>query len=88
MMKVLASKLFGKPVILDVGMKIGKLYDFKFDQRTGEIYALLIEPDETIKEIKDMFRWEGEKVIIPITTLKSVGDFIVIDKRKLAMYKL
>ena len=87
-MKIRASKIFGKRVLLDVGILIGTLQDLKFDKKTGEVYALIVKPEELTKEIKEMFRWEGENIIIPVTTLKNIGDFIVIDKNKLSMYKL
>ena len=87
-MKIRASRIFGKRVLLDVGILIGQLTDLKFDKRTGEVYALIVKPEDLPKELRELFRWEGENIIIPATTLKNIGDFIIIDKNKLAVYKL
>jgi len=87
-MRIRTSKLFGKKVILDVGIVIGRLEDFEFNKKTGEIYALIIQPEELDPQHRELFRWRGDKIIVPITTLKSIGDFIVLDKNKLQMYKI
>jgi sporulation protein YlmC with PRC-barrel domain len=85
-MIVRLSTLFEKPVILDVGIPIGRLVDVKFDERTGNVYALLVKPQELSKDVLKKFRREGEYLIIPVPTLKSVGEFIVIDHSKLVRY--
>jgi sporulation protein YlmC with PRC-barrel domain len=75
---ITARSLAKKTVTLSDGTVIGKLYHIIADLRTGEIQNILVRPLKEVPGIK----MEDGLYVIPFESVKAIGDYIIIDKRK------
>ena len=76
---VLAKSLSKKVVLLSDGTVVGTVYNITVDLRTGSLMDLLVKPQTEIPEIKE----EDGIYIIPFEGVKSISDYVVVDRRKL-----
>ncbi len=77
-MYVPARSLARKSVVLTDGTVVGTLYNITVDFKTGSIVNLLVRPEN---EIPDFKKEEG-LYIIPFECVRSLKDFIVVDRRR------
>uniref|UniRef100_UPI0030BA2B4E PRC-barrel domain-containing protein n=1 Tax=Archaeoglobus fulgidus TaxID=2234 RepID=UPI0030BA2B4E len=77
-MYVPARSLARKSVVLTDGTVVGTLYNITVDFKTGTIVNLLVKPEN---EIPDFKKEEG-LYIIPFECVRSLKDFIVVDRRR------
>ena len=75
---ITAKSLDKKTVTLSDGTIIGKLSNALVNFKTGDILSLLVKPS---KEISDFEMHDGVYVI-PFECVKSISDYIVVDKKK------
>lgn len=77
-MRIPARSLARKPVVLTDGTIVGTLYNITIDFKTGSIVNLLVRPQNEVPE----FRKEEGLYIIPFECVRSLKDFVVVDRRK------
>ncbi len=78
-MDVPARSLARKTVVLTDGTVVGTLYNITVDFKTGSIVNLLVKPQSEIPE----FRKDEGLYLIPFDCVRSLKDYIVVDRRKL-----
>ncbi len=78
-MDVPARSLARKTVVLTDGTVVGTLYNITVDFKTGSIVNLLVKPQNEIPE----FRKDEGLYLIPFDCVRSLKDYIVVDRRKL-----
>ena len=76
---ILAKSLSKKVVLLSDGTVVGTVYNITVDLRTGSLIDLLVKPQTEIPEIVK----EDGIYIIPFESVKSISDYVVLDRRKL-----
>ncbi|RLI73884.1 PRC-barrel domain containing protein [Archaeoglobales archaeon] len=76
---ILAKSLSKKVVLLSDGTVVGTVYNITVDLRTGSLIDLLVKPQTEIPEIVK----EDGIYIIPFESVKSVSDYVVLDRKKL-----
>ncbi len=84
MVRIKASHLRDMELITDTGVRLGWVYDLSFDENTGEILIIVTEPDEDLDTSEFVTDREG-LLLVPMSSVKSIGEFIVIDSGKLAV---
>jgi len=84
MVKIMASKLRDVELITDTGIRLGWVYDFSFDEETGNLLVIVAEPDEDLDTSDFVTDHEG-LLLIPVSAVKSIGEVIIIDSTKLAV---
>ncbi|NPA47475.1 MAG: PRC-barrel domain containing protein [Thermococci archaeon] len=84
MVRIRASHLRDMELITDTGVRLGWVYDLSFDEKTGEILIIVTEPDEDLDTSEFVTDKEG-LLLVPVSAIKSIGEFIVIDSEKLAV---
>jgi len=80
MAKVYGSTLPGKPVMGMDGSVVGKL-SVLVNKKTGMLTEFVVKPDPSI-ELQGM-RVEGDYLLVPATAVRSIRDYIVVDKQRL-----
>jgi len=77
-MRIPAKSLARKSVVLTDGTVVGTLYNITVDFKTGSIVNLLVKPQNEVPE----FRKEEGLYIIPFECVRSLKDFVVVDRRR------
>lgn len=81
MPKVAASRIRDRMVVTSQGHEVGLLFDLVADEKTGKLVALVVEP--TTEEMREMLLTDKEGlVLIPVTALRAIRDFIVVDAKR------
>ncbi len=80
-MRVFARSLAKKTVLLSDGTVVGVLHNITADLKTGMLLNLIVKPAKN-SNIPELEKQDGFYVI-PFETVKSVSDYVVIDKRAL-----
>ena len=75
----IAKQLGGKRVITNKGEEIGRLSDIVFDERSGRMETLLIEPNTDSKIARNMATTDG-MATVPFKAVFAVSDVIVVDE--------
>ncbi len=75
----IARQLGGKRVITNKGEEIGRISDIQFDESTGDLVYILIDPNPESRLVKRL-RKEEDLVVIPYKALYAVGDVVVVDE--------
>ncbi|MBO8181933.1 MAG: PRC-barrel domain-containing protein [Archaeoglobus sp.] len=77
---VFAKSLAKKMVLLSDGTVVGTLYNITVDLKTGAILELIIKPAQNpVPELEK----QNDLYIVPFESVKSISDYIVLDKRKI-----
>ena len=76
-MKVLESDLRGKTVMSEEGLYLGILRNSLFDEKTGSLLSVLVEPSEDIDPRLYNLDDLGH-IVFPFETIKSVKDVVII----------
>jgi len=76
---VFAKSLARKTVLLSDGTVVGTVYNITVDLKTGTLIDLLVKPQNDVPELKK----QDGLYVIPFDSVKSISDYVVIDKRKL-----
>jgi sporulation protein YlmC with PRC-barrel domain len=79
MPKVFAKNLSNKQVMTTDGTEIGILDNIVMEVKTGKLEDLIVKPDiglDTSKYITD-----GQFLKIPFKAVRSIKDYIVVDKQ-------
>lgn len=84
MLKTRGDQLIGKFIISEeTGRKFGMVSDFKFIVESGELISLLLSEVTGYAKEVGIEQDEKGRFMIPFSTVKSVGDFIIIVEREL-----
>ncbi|HID26506.1 MAG TPA: PRC-barrel domain containing protein [Methanosarcinales archaeon] len=79
MTKVFAKSLLSKKRIMSVdGTELGILKSIVFDIRTGNLIDIIMKPDIELNTAN--YRTQGNDVLIPFESVRSVKDHIMVDK--------
>ncbi len=77
---VFAKSLAKKMVLLSDGTVVGTLYNVTVDLKTGSILELIVKPGQNpVPELEK----HNNLYIVPFESVKSISDYIVLDKRKI-----
>ena len=84
-MKSRGRDMLGKAVISEEsGRKFGIVGDIQFVAESGELLSIvLVEPTRHTGEITLERDGQG-RLLIPFSSVKSVGDFVIISEKELA----
>ena len=80
-----ARNLIGKVIVSEeTGRKFGTVGNLSFVSESGELLNLIIsEPTEHINRL-NLERDEHNRLLVPFSTVKSVGDFVIISEKEIS----
>ena len=81
---VRGGSLIGKVVVSEeTGRKFGVVGDYKFVAESGELLSIVLaEPTRHAKEL-NLERDEKGGFLIPFSSVRSVGDFVIISEKEI-----
>ena len=76
--------LLGKVIVSEeTGRKFGVIGDINFVAESGELLNLvLVEPTKHISDLS-LEKDESNRVLVPFSSVKSVGDFVIISEKEI-----
>ena len=81
MSDILAENLSGKSVMGSDGTELGLLYNITMDLKSGELYNLVIEPDEELPTRSVDFDVDDDgRFLVPVNRVQAVKDYIVVQR--------
>ena len=84
MVKSKMKSILGKIVVSEeTGRKFGIVGDINFVSESGELLNIIL--DQQTKHVEDLNleRDEHGRVLIPFSTVKSIGDFVIISEKEI-----
>ena len=83
-MQAKGKELLGKIVVSEeTGRKFGVVGDLNFIAESGELLSIVLsEPTKHANDL-NLERDEDNRMLIPFSTIKSVGDFVIISEREI-----
>jgi len=84
MMRSRGRDVIGKVIVSEeTGRKFGTVGDINFIADTGELLNIvLVEPTKHIGDLT-LERDESSRLLIPFSSVKSVGDFVIISEKEI-----
>lgn len=84
MMRSRGKDLVGKVIVSEeTGRKFGTVGDINFIADTGELLSImLVEPTKHIGDLS-LEKDESNRLLIPFSSVKSVGDFVIISEKEI-----
>ena len=84
MMRSRGRDVIGKVIVSEeTGRKFGVVGDINFIADTGELLNIVIvEPTKHIGDLS-LDRDENSRLLIPFSSVKSVGDFVIISEKEI-----
>ncbi len=84
MIKNRGKDLVGRVIVSEeTGRKFGVVGDINFVSESGELLSLvLVEPTKHSNDL-NLERDENNKILIPFSSVKSVGDFVIISEKEI-----
>ncbi len=82
--RVRAGDIVGKTIISEeTGRKFGVVSNIDFVTESGELLNLIVE--QSTKHLSDLNLKSDEKgrLLIPFSSVKSVGDFVIVSENEL-----
>ncbi len=78
------KKLLGKIVVSEeTGRKFGVVGDLNFVGESGELLSIVLsEPTKYVNELS-LERDDENRFLIPFSTVKSVGDFVIVSEKEI-----
>ena len=81
MADILAENLSGKAVMGSDGMELGMLYNITMDMKSGALADLVVEPNEEHSPSQSgLSTNEDGQILVPVSAVKAVKDYIVVDR--------
>ena len=85
MLKSRSREIIGKVVISEeTGRKFGVVGDLKFVSESGELLSLVLSEPTKHTQNLTLERDEENRMLVPFSTVKSVGDFVIISEKEIA----
>jgi len=78
-----AKQLAGKRIITTDGEDLGRVIDLYFNELTGKIESVLLEPNPDSTLAARARREGGGLITIPYSAVLDVKDVMVVDRRNL-----
>ena len=77
--------LLGKVIVSEeTGRKFGVIGDINFVSESGELLNLvLVEPTKHIGDLS-LEKDDNSRLLVPFSSVKSVGDFVIISEKEIA----
>ena len=76
--------LIGKIVVSEeTGRKFGIVGDVSFIVQSGELVNIALEAPTKAAESLNLEQDEKGRLLIPFSTIKSVGDFVIVSEREI-----
>ena len=77
--------MLGKVIVSEeTGRKFGVIGDINFVSESGELLNLvLVEPTKHIGDLS-LEKDDNNRLLIPFSSVKSVGDFVIISEKEIA----
>ena len=77
--------LLGKVIVSEeTGRKFGVIGDINFVSESGELLNLvLVEPTKHIGDLS-LDKDESNRLLVPFSSVRSVGDFVIISEKEIA----
>ncbi|AKG92336.1 hypothetical protein GAH_00310 [Geoglobus ahangari] len=76
---VLAREMLNKVVLLSDGTIVGVVHTLTFDYKTGSLVNVVVRPKNEVEGLKK----EDGYYIIPFESVRSVSDYVVIDRKRI-----
>ncbi|WP_456369082.1 PRC-barrel domain-containing protein [Geoglobus sp.] len=76
---VLAREMLNKVVLLSDGTIVGVVHTLTFDFKTGSLVNVVVRPKNEVEGLKK----EDGYYIIPFESVRSVSDYVVIDRKRI-----
>jgi sporulation protein YlmC with PRC-barrel domain len=81
--KIIAKQVIGKTVVSSTGKHLGLLENMEFVTESGELLNLVVsKPTEQLLKM-NLKKNDAGDILIPLSSVKSIGDFLVIDENEL-----
>ncbi len=81
MSEILAENLSGKAVMGADGTELGMLYNITMDGKTGELYDLVVTPNDEVPAAELGFELDEEnRLRMPVNHVQAVKDYIVVER--------
>ena len=79
--------VLGKVIVSEeTGRKFGVVGDLNFISESGELLNLvLVEPTKHISDL-NLERDDNNRLMIPFSSVKSVGDFVIISEKEILRF--
>ena len=83
-MESTCKDIIGKTIVSEeTGRKFGLVGDIDFIVESGELLNLTIEAPAKIVEQLNLETDDKGRFVLPFSTVKSVGDFVIISEREI-----
>ncbi|MGC9310873.1 MAG: PRC-barrel domain-containing protein [Candidatus Aenigmatarchaeota archaeon] len=83
-MDAMCKDIIGKIIVSEeTGRKFGLIGDINFITESGELLNLKIEAPTKIVEQMNLETDDKGSFIIPFSTVKSVGDFVIVSEKEI-----
>ncbi len=76
---VLAREMLNKVVLLSDGTIVGIVHTLTFDFKTGSLVNVVVRPKNEVEGLKK----EDGYYIIPFESVRSVSDYVVVDRKRI-----
>ncbi|OYT55963.1 MAG: hypothetical protein B6U68_04125 [Candidatus Aenigmarchaeota archaeon ex4484_14] len=84
MVKKRGREILGKIVISEeTGRKFGVVGDLNFIAESGELLNIVLDQETKHAEDLNLEQDEHGRKLIPFSTVKSVGDFVIISEKEI-----
>ena len=81
---VIAKQLAGKRIITTDGEDLGRVIDIYFNEMTGKLESVLVEPNPDSILAARAKKEGGGLITVPYASVLNVRDVMVVDRRNLA----
>ncbi|AIY89123.1 PRC-barrel domain-containing protein [Geoglobus acetivorans] len=75
---VFAREMLNKVVLLSDGTVVGVVHTLTFDFKTGSLVNVVVRPKNEVEGLKK----EDGYYIIPFESVRSVSDYVVVDRKR------
>lgn len=80
---VIAEQLIGKEVVTNDGIDLGRFLDAEFNEVSGKLTHLIVEPNSDNDFVKKLDVKDG-KLKLAYTSVVAVNDYIVLDRKNVS----
>ena len=81
MSDILGQNLVDKSVMGSDGTELGDLHNITMDLKTGQLFDLVVEPDEELPgRSVDFERDDTGRFLVPVNRVQAVKDYIVVER--------
>jgi sporulation protein YlmC with PRC-barrel domain len=83
-MEAMCRDIIGKTIVSEeTGRKFGLVGNLNFIVESGELLNLVLEAPTKSSEQVNLETDDAGKFLIPFSTVKSVGDFIIVSEKEI-----